>query len=44
MARRGVEILLAQLAGEQDAVHEIIPFSLTLGESVRHMKGRMDDL
>ena len=39
MARRGVEILLGQLDGEENTVHEIVPFSLALGESVCSMKG-----
>jgi len=35
LARRGVEILLSQIAGERGAVHEIVPFELIEGESVR---------
>ncbi len=42
MARRGVEILLAQLAGSQETVHEVVPFSLTLGESVSNVKGGIE--
>lgn len=35
LARRGVEILLSQLEGDTAAVHELVPFELLAGESVR---------
>lgn len=37
LARRGVEILLRQAAGGGSAVHEIVPFQLVPGESVRNV-------
>lgn len=35
MARRSVELLLAQISGEAAALHELIPFQLLPGESAR---------
>lgn len=37
LARRGVEILLNQIEGPAAAVHEIVPFQLVEGESVRSL-------
>ncbi len=38
MARRSVEILLSRMEGAQGAIHEIVPFELIRGESVRRME------
>lgn len=38
MARRGVEILLAQVEGSAGSVHEIVPFTLSTGESVHRLE------